>query len=126
MVRLFFTNLYEEAYGDDWDDVPFADNKGRVYDNFVTEVTDIAIPFTYEVMFLEEITNEYNWEQVKAAKMPVLIIVTMSETLPRKNEHDFIEFAFNNFSLNLGDKQEVVKRKIAKFNLKHKYKIKIM
>lgn len=37
-------------YGDDWDDIPYEHNAGRVYDRFIISHKDIAFPFDSTVL----------------------------------------------------------------------------
>lgn len=39
----------KKYYGDDWDDVPYEDNAGTVYEEFVKGTIDLNVPFDYYV-----------------------------------------------------------------------------
>ena len=123
LIRLVFTNQYDEAYGDDWDDAPFECNKGYVYDEYIDATLDIVIPFSEEPILLENIENNMSWKYVKKQKLPVMAIIPQEKTV-----YSLYEFIMNvsGLTIHLGDDMATVKRNIAKFNLKHIHKIKII
>lgn len=51
LVRFYLgQNDCEDYYGDDWNDYPYEDNCGVVYDKFITAHIDICFPLDYEVI----------------------------------------------------------------------------
>lgn len=84
----------KEWYGDDWNDIPYEHNAGRVYDEFISAYYDIAFPF--EDTVLEPCDGVYNSEYCKEAMIsrdvPCIIVV------PKKITddcwfHDFARYA---------------------------------
>jgi len=56
-VIRFYLGENGKQYGDDWDDVPYEHNAGKVYDEFIKGYCDIAVDFDYEV---SEACNGYD------------------------------------------------------------------
>lgn len=56
MVKLYFTTTPKDAWGDDWNDAPYEDNAGRIYDEYLEAVLTLYIPTNYEVW---EFKNDY-------------------------------------------------------------------
>ena len=48
LVR-FYLGKNGEQWGDDWDDVPWEHNAGRVYDKYIEGYKTIAFPFEYNI-----------------------------------------------------------------------------
>jgi len=48
LIRLYLGKNGKQ-WGDDWDDVPYEHNAGRVYDEFVKEICDIVVNFDYDI-----------------------------------------------------------------------------
>lgn len=50
LVRLFLgDDDCDDYYGDDWNDVPYEHNAGRVYDEFMKDYIDIVFPYDFVV-----------------------------------------------------------------------------
>jgi len=50
VVRFYFGDDDCNDYlGDDWDDRPYEHNAGRVYDEYIKYVVDVAVPFDWSV-----------------------------------------------------------------------------
>lgn len=65
----------EQPYGDDWDDAPYEDNAGTVYDRFIKSTVDVAVQWEYEVT--EPFAGRYfTREELFERKMPFISIVT--------------------------------------------------
>lgn len=62
VIRVYFgeDSLGKDYYGDDWDDNPYEDNAGRVYDNFISAYVDVYVPFSYGVRTARDQVNSYN------------------------------------------------------------------
>jgi len=48
LIRLYLGKNGKQ-WGDDWDDVPYEHNAGRVYKEFVNRICDIVVDFNYDV-----------------------------------------------------------------------------
>jgi len=63
LIRLYLGKNGEQ-WGDDWDDMPYEHNAGRVYEEYVKGYYDIAIDFDYEVeephLFLDLDNSPYS------------------------------------------------------------------
>lgn len=69
-------NLYSDTYyGDDWNDAPYQDNAGSVYDRFVKGYRDLVVPFDYLVLEPCESFEEYSKEDMRDRKVPCIILV---------------------------------------------------
>lgn len=53
----FYLGKNGKQWGDDWDDAPYEHNAGRVYDEFIEDHEDLAVPFDWEV---EQPGDRYN------------------------------------------------------------------
>ena len=49
-VIRFYLGKNGKQWGDDWDDIPYEHNAGRVYDEFIKGYCDVAVDFDYEVL----------------------------------------------------------------------------
>lgn len=46
LIRLYLgQDDLNDYYGDDWDDKPYEHNAGTVYDEFVSQIIDVVLPF---------------------------------------------------------------------------------
>lgn len=86
----------KKYYGDDWNDAPYEDNAGTIYDQFIFSTYDIFVPYDYEV--LEPIDMNISKEDMANRKLPCLIIT-------KKNYIDFAEALTdsNSFKIYFGD-----------------------
>jgi hypothetical protein len=48
-VIRFFLGENGKQWGDDWDDAPYEHNAGTVYNEFVSDIKDVMVPFDWEV-----------------------------------------------------------------------------
>lgn len=65
----------EQPYGDDWDDAPYEDNAGIVYDRFIKRVVDVCVKWEYRV--IEPFAGRYfSREELFNTKAPFLSIIT--------------------------------------------------
>lgn len=67
-------------YGDDWDDAPYEHNAGRVYDEYIKDIKDVAFPFDTLVLEPQDDwhncgNSEYCKNDMIARKVPCLIVV---------------------------------------------------
>ena len=64
-------------YGDDWDDVPYEHNAGRVYDWFIKGYIDIAIGWECRIIepYDGVINSKYSKEDFVNKKVPAIIIL---------------------------------------------------
>lgn len=80
MVRFFLGKAdCNDYWGDDWNDSPYDCNAGRVYDEYVVGVKDVAFPFDSLVL---EPSSEweggglyFSKEDMKERKVPCIIVV---------------------------------------------------
>ncbi len=83
VIRLYLGNPdCDDYWGDDWNDRPYDCNAGIVYDRFVIDTLDLAIPFD---SFVLEPCNGvvncgYSKEDMKVKRVPCLLIVPASVT----------------------------------------------
>ena len=71
-----------DYWGDDWDDSPYDCNAGIVYERFVIDTLDLAIPF--DSLVIEPcngvVNCGYSKEDMKVRRVPCLLIVPASVT----------------------------------------------
>lgn len=67
----------ESWHGDDWDDMPYEHNAGRVYDEFVAGHRDMKVPFDYTVLEPRDGQLNSRWCKLDmiARLVPCIIIV---------------------------------------------------
>lgn len=78
VVRFYLgADELESWHGDDWDDIPYEHNAGRVYDEFVVGYHDITVPFDYTVMEPRDghINSRWNKLDMVKRRVPCIIIV---------------------------------------------------
>ena len=68
-----YSNTY---YGDDWNDAPYQDNAGRVYDRFIKSYRDLVVPFDYLVLEPSDSFESYSKEDMRDRKIPCIILVS--------------------------------------------------
>ena len=78
MVRFYLgKDSLEDYHGDDWNDVPYECNAGRVYRDFISGTADLIFP--YGDLVLEPCSGEFNTryskDDMKAGVVPCIIIV---------------------------------------------------
>ncbi len=80
LVR-FYLGQGEDYWGDDWDDVPYEHNAGRVYGEFIQGHRDICFPFdsaVYEPDY-EYCNSPYSKEDMKNRKCPCVVVIGESK-----------------------------------------------
>lgn len=80
LVRFYLGEDSNEDYeGDDWNDVPYECNAGKVYQEYIVGYRDIAFPFEFAVLEPKdsEWQNNSRWckDDMKARKVPCIIAV---------------------------------------------------
>ncbi len=64
--------------GDDWDDVPYESNAGRVYDEFIKKTLDV--PFPFDSIIIEPhngvLNSKYCMDDFVARKAPRFIVIS--------------------------------------------------
>lgn len=78
VVRFYLgADELESWHGDDWDDVPYEHNAGRVYDEFVAGYHDITVSFDYTVLEPRDGHVNSRWSKLDMIKriVPCIIIV---------------------------------------------------
>lgn len=79
VVRFYLGNNGEQ-WGDDWDDMPYEDNAGTVYDEYVKGKRDIAFPFDFLVLepmdglWASDCSNCSKKDMIKR-RVPCIIVV---------------------------------------------------
>lgn len=90
----------EDYRGDDWNDIPYEHNAGRVYDEYIVSHRDIAFPFDVVVLEPQDTDCQYNslWckDDMKARKVPCIIAV--------RNPDEYHEDEFEHY---LGDEKTI-------------------
>jgi len=79
-----------DYYGDDWDDTPYEDNAGIVYDEFIKDHYDIAFPFDYAVFEPVATSDVYGYskDKMKEMKVPCIVAYKLKEN-EYEWQHDF-------------------------------------
>lgn len=76
-IRFALANRDSEYWGDDWDDSPYEDNAGPVYDRFVDGYADFGFDFSVSVLEPSQTHDEhYSKQDMKEKKIPCLIIAS--------------------------------------------------
>ena len=78
VVRFYLGKDDDEDYrGDDWDDIPYEHNAGKVYQEHIVGYRDIAFPFEAAVLEPKDPENNSRWckDDMKARKVPCIIAV---------------------------------------------------
>ena len=106
VVRFYIGDTKQKYWGDDWDDRPYEDNAGKVYDQFIDHAIDIAFPF--DVGVFEPNTGRYTKQDMINKKVPCVIIVP-ADKRPNYIYHSFDEWAndANTRKFYFGDKINV-------------------
>lgn len=78
VVRFYFgADDLTEWWGDDWDDVPYEHNAGRVYDEYVSGHKDVSFPF--DSLVLEPcdgyLNSDYSKEDMVKRLVPCIVVV---------------------------------------------------
>lgn len=97
VVRLYFGNNPEDAWGDDWNDKPYEHNAGNVYDEFVDMTVDYAFPLDY---FVTEPSDDWHYkgnspfskEDMKNRKCPCIIVTE------DKNYYRYLFLSYHNLA----------------------------
>lgn len=74
----------ESWHGDDWDDMPYEHNAGRVYDEFVVGHHDMAVPFDYTVMEPRDGQLNSRWSKLSMVSRLVPCIIIVPEELVKR------------------------------------------
>ena len=76
-VIRFYLGENGKQHGDDWNDVPYEHNAGKVYDEFIEKTIDIAIHFDFLVLEPSNGTCNSNYckDDMKNRKIPCILIV---------------------------------------------------
>lgn len=79
-VIRFYLGTNGKQWGDDWNDVPYECNAGRVYDEYVTGIEDISIPFDCLVLEPADgcLNSKFSKEDMIRGQIPCVIIVPKS------------------------------------------------
>ena len=80
VVRFYLGNDdCNDYWGDDWDNVPYEHNAGIVYDQYIIDQAEVAIPLDCEVLepadnLAYQGNSPYSKEDLKARKAPCLVV----------------------------------------------------
>ena len=78
LIRLYLgRDGLDDWTGDDWDDAPCDCNAGRVYDEYVADVMDVAVPWRLTVLEPEE-GAFVSRDDVKARRLPLFVVAPPS------------------------------------------------
>lgn len=92
VVRFYLgTDELESWYGDDWDDVPYEHNAGRVYDEFVADHRDMKVPFDYTVLEPRDGHVNSRWCKLDMVKRAVPCIIIVPDKLDYHSD-DFDDY----------------------------------
>lgn len=122
VIRLYLGNPdCDDYWGDDWDDSPYDCNAGIVYERFVIDTLDLAIPF--DSLVIEPcngvVNCGYSKEDMKVRRVPCLLIVPASVTEGKEwVGEDFQYWVGNAQALRIyfGDNIETVKEALTPVN----------
>lgn len=74
----------KDYWGDDWNDRPYEDNAGTVYEQYVKGYKDMSFPF--DALVLEPCTNEYSShyskEEMKRRLVPCIVVIPAEAVKP--------------------------------------------
>jgi len=74
LIRFILGNEdLKDWWGDDWNDVPYQHNAGRVYDKFISGYKVIVVPWEYNVYEPKDF-GQYSKNDMKSRNIPMLII----------------------------------------------------
>lgn len=89
VLRIYFGNdTLKDWYGDDWNDRPYEDNAGLVYDVYIQAYMDAYIPFDWDIVeacnYLKDdetysFKKEYCKDDFKDGKIPFLYLVPTND-----------------------------------------------
>lgn len=115
VIRLYLGNPNcTDYWGDDWNDSPYDCNAGIVYERFVIDTLDLAIPF--DSLVIEPcngvVNCGYSKEDMKVRRVPCLLIVPASVTEGKEWIGEDFQYWIGNaqaFRIYFGDNIETVK-----------------
>lgn len=91
-------------YGDDWNDRPYQDNAGDIYEEFVYNHYDILVPFNGQVLTPDGSYSSYSKEDMVHRFVPCVIIID-PETFQAYKK---ITYEWDSFDFWLGVKDDGV------------------
>ncbi|TET08092.1 MAG: hypothetical protein E3J83_04250 [Candidatus Atribacteria bacterium] len=73
-VIRFYLGKNGKQWGDDWDDIPYEHNAGKVYDEYIKGYCDIAVDFDYEILDAADGFNNspFSKEMMRDRKIHIL------------------------------------------------------
>ena len=80
-VIRFYTGKNGKQTGDDWDDVPYECNAGKVYDKFIKGHVDMVVPFEQTVFEPSDghINSQWCKKDMIARKVPCIVVANDDE-----------------------------------------------
>lgn len=104
--RPFWLKHNDDYYGDDWDDVPYECNAGKVYDEFIIGIRDYY--FDVDWIIVEPCSGEFNSvyckNDFKKREIPCLIVIKNNLALKHEIEDSFQYW--HDFLINNGNGEE--------------------
>ena len=86
VVRLYLCAAedYDNIWGDDWNDVPYEHNAGRVYDEYITNTVDLYFSWNVDILEAEndweyQCNSPYSKEIFKDRLAPIFIAYWLDE-----------------------------------------------
>lgn len=96
-------NRSETYFGDDWDDAPYECNAETVYDEFIYDQVDVALPL--DTLVLEPVNYSITKNDFVARQLPCLIIVSGAKA----SEADDYAYYLNAKSEDIGNDTKITK-----------------
>jgi len=92
VVRFYLgSDKCKDYHGDDWDDMSYEDNAGRVYDEYIKGYKDIK--FDFEDIVLEpkdgQLTSMWCKNDFKKRRMPCIIVVPKKLYMKLDSEYEW-------------------------------------
>jgi len=86
VVRLYLcaADIYDDIWGDDWNDAPYEHNAGRVYDEYITHIVDLCFSWNVDILEAENDwtyhgNSPYSKEMFKNRLAPIFIAYWLDE-----------------------------------------------
>lgn len=93
-VIRFYLGKNKKQWGDDWNDAPYENNAGTVYDEFVGSIEDIYVGFNCLVLQpcdgADNLNSRFSKQDMINGATPCIIIVP-----PKLIEYDYMYASFN-------------------------------
>jgi len=127
VIKLYFgEDSFHDYWGDDWNDVPYEHNAGRVYDDFISGTVEFAFNSNFSVLeacddYRNMGNSSYCKDDFKDRKVPCIVIVKKTDKYTDYT-HCFESFIKPNgfnadevFKIYFNDNLDKLKENIVKF-----------